>query len=136
MTFELLSMLGGSVAGFVFRFMAVQAEAQAAALEGLLKAQGAADDSADRAAARGSVFGRRMLLVGILWVVALAPFIGALIGIPTFVETDPASWDLLGIFTGGFEELRGIVLLQEFRVGFLACIGYYLGSSAVGRTRR
>ncbi len=135
MMFELLSMLGGSVVGFVFRFMAMQAEAQASAVEGLIKAQGVADESADRAATRGSVFGRRMLLVGILWVVALAPFIGSLIGIPTFVESDPAGWDFLGIFTGGFTELKGIVLLEEFRVGLLACIGYYLGSSAVGRVR-
>lgn len=135
MTFEILSMLGGSVVGFVFRFMAMQAEAQASALEAVIKAQGAADESADRAAARGTVFGRRMLLVGILWVVALAPFIGSLLGIPTFVESDPAGWDLFGIFTGGFKELRGIILLEEFRIGFLACIGYYLGSSAVGRSR-
>ena len=136
MTIELLSMLGGSVAGFVFKFMAMQAEAQASALDAMIRKQGVADDSADRAAARpGSLFGRRMLLFGILWVVALAPFIGAIIGVPTFVETGPESWDIFGIFTGGFQELSGIVLIEEFRVGLLACIGYYLGSSAVGRTR-
>lgn len=133
MTLELISMLGGGVAGFIFRFMAMQAEAQAGAVEALIKKQGVADDSADRAAKRGTVFGRRMLLVGILWVVALAPFLGSLMGISTFVETSPAGWDFFGIFTGGFEELRGIVLLEEFRVGLLACIGYYMGSSAVGR---
>lgn len=133
MTLELISMLGGGVAGFIFRFIAMQAEAQAGAVEALIKAQGVADDSADRAAKRGTVFGRRMLLIGILWVVALAPFLGSLVGISTFVETSPAGWDFFGIFTGGFEELRGIVLLEEFRVGLLACIGYYMGSSAVGR---
>ncbi len=133
MTLELISMLGGGVAGFIFRFMAMQAEAQAGAVEALIKKQGVADDSADRAANRGTVFGRRMLLVGILWVVALAPFIGSLLDIPTFVETPASGWDIFGIFTGGFKELKGIVLLEEFRVGLLACIGYYMGSSAVGR---
>ena len=128
-------MLGGGVAGFIFRLISMQAEAQAGALEALIKAQGVADDSADRAAKRGTVFGRRMLLVGILWVVALAPFVGSLLGISTYVETTREWWDFLGIFSGGFEELRGIVLLEEFRVGLLACIGYYLGSSAVGRSR-
>lgn len=135
MTIELISMLGGGVAGFIFRLISMQAEAQAGALEALIKAQGVADDSADRAAKRGTVFGRRMLLVGILWVVALAPFVGSLLGISTYVETTREWWDFLGIFSGGFEELRGIVLLEEFRVGLLACIGYYLGSSAVGRSR-
>ena len=135
MTLELISMLGGGVAGFIFRLISMQAEAQAGALEALIKAQGVADDSADRAAKRGTVFGRRMLLVGILWVVALAPFVGSLLGISTYVETTREWWDFLGIFSGGFEELRGIVLLEEFRVGLLACIGYYMGSSAVGRSR-
>ena len=133
MTLELISMLGGGVAGFIFRLISRQAEAQAGALEALIKVQGVADDSADRAAKRGTVFGRRMLLVGILWVVALAPFIGSLVGIPTFVESSPAGWDIFGLFTGGWTELKGIVLLEEFRIGLLACIGYYMGSSAVGR---
>ena len=133
MTLELISMLGGGVAGFIFRLISMQAEAQAGALEALIKVQGVADDSADRAAKRGTVFGRRMLLVGILWVVALAPFIGSLVGIPTFVESSPAGWDIFGLFTGGWTELKGIVLLEEFRIGLLACIGYYMGSSAVGR---
>ena len=134
MTFELLSMLGGGVAGFVFRMMAMQAEAQASAMQSLIKAQGVADDSADRASARGGVFGRRVLLFAILWVVAFAPFVGSIIGVPTFVESETAWWDFLGIFTGGFQELTGIILIDEFRVGLLACIGYYLGSSAVGRS--
>ena len=133
MTLELISMLGGGVAGFVFKFMAMQAEAQASALEAMIRTQGVADDSADRAHARGGVFGRRVLLFGILWVIALAPFVGSILGIPTFVESSQAWWDIFGIFTGGWSELQGIILLDEFRVGFLACIGYYLGSSAIGR---
>ena len=135
MTIELISMLGGGVAGFFFRMLAMQAEAQAGALEALIKAQGVADESADRASKRGTTFGRRALLFTILWVVALAPFLGSLLGIPTFVESERAFWDIFGIFTGGFTELKGIVLIDEFRVGLLACIGYYLGSSAVGRAK-
>ena len=135
MTLELLGMLGGGVAGFIFRLIAMQSEAQAGALEALIQKQGVSDDSADRASERGTVFGRRVLLIGILWVVALAPFVGSLIGIPTFVETTSEWWDIFGIFSGGFKELQGIVLLEEFRTGLLACIGYYLGSSAVGRSK-
>ncbi len=135
MFIELLSMLGGGVAGFFFRMIAMQSEANSNALEMLIKAQGVSDESADKASKRGTHIGRRAVVFTILWVVALAPFVGALLGIPTFVESDRAFWDIFGIFTGGFEKIQGIVLLDEFRVGLLACVGYYLGSSAVGRSR-
>ena len=48
MPIELLSMLAGGVSGFVFNFMAAQAETQAAAVNSLIKLQGAADDSHDK----------------------------------------------------------------------------------------
>lgn len=133
MTLELLSMLGGSVVGFVFRFLAAQQEASAKALEALIKQQGAADESADKAAARGTHVGRRVLVFTILWVLGFAPIIGAVFGIPTFIETQPAGWDIFGIFTGGLQQISGIIILDEFRVGFLSCVGFYLGSSAVGK---
>lgn len=135
MLIELLSMLGGGVAGFFFRMIAAQSEANATALQMLIQQQGVFDESADKASKRGTHVGRRALVFTILWVVALAPFIGALLDIPTFVESDRAFWDIFGIFTGGFEKIQGIVLLDEFRIGLLACIGYYLGSSAVGRAK-
>lgn len=50
MTTELLSMLGGGLAGFIFRFMAMSVENQQKTTEMLLKKQAMADDSADRAA--------------------------------------------------------------------------------------
>lgn len=131
MTLELISMLGGGVAGFIFKFIAAQQEAAAAALDALIKKQGVADDSADRASARGGAFGRRVLLFAILWVVALAPFVGALFGVGTYVESPKAWWDIFGLFSGGWQELQGIILLDEFRVGLLASIGYYMGASAV-----
>ena len=135
MPIELLSLLAGGVSGFVFNFMAAQAETQAAALDSLIKLQGVADDSADKAAQRGSRVGRRMLLFGILWLVVLAPFIGGLLDIPVHVESDRAPWDLFGIFTGGYTELTGIVLIEEVRAGFTACVGFWLGGAAVGRKR-
>ena len=133
MTLELLSMLGGGVIGFVFRFIAAQQEAAARALEAAIKVQGIADESADRAAARGTHVGRRVLVFTILWVLGFAPIFGAFFGIPTFIETPTASWDVFGIFTGGLKEISGIIILDEFRVGFVSCVGFYLGSSAVGK---
>tara|TARA_B100001059_G_scaffold222456_1_gene246411 strand:+ start:1482 stop:1889 length:408 start_codon:yes stop_codon:yes gene_type:complete len=133
MSIEVLSMLGGGLAGFIFRFMAMSAENQQKTTEMLLKKQAVADDSADRAAVRGSHVGRRVLVFTVLWVLAVAPFVGALIGVDVWVEEERAPWDLLGIFTGGWEQLRGIVILPELRAALLAAVGFYLGGSAVSR---
>jgi hypothetical protein len=135
MNLELISMLGGGLMGFVFRFMAMQAESQQAAFEAVLKKQKASDDSHDRAAKRGGHLGRRVLVFTILWVLCLAPFLGAVTGVSTFVESERAPWDLLGIFTGGWDEIKGIVVLPEMRAALLAAVGFYLGGSAISRGR-
>ncbi len=135
MTTELISMLGGGLAGFVFRFMGTSIENQQKTTEMLLQKQALADDSADRAAVRGSHIGRRVLVFTVLWVLCLAPFIGGLIGMPTYVEDERAPWDFLGLFTGGWESLTGIVVLPELRAALLAAVGFYLGGSSIARGR-
>ena len=135
MSMELISMLGGGLAGFIFRFMATSIENQQKTTEMLLQKQAVADDSADRAAVRGSHVGRRVLVFTVLWVVAIAPFIGGLIGMPTYVESERAPWDFLGLFTGGWESLTGIVVLPELRAALLAAVGFYLGGSSIARGR-
>ena len=135
MTLELLSLLGGGAAGFVFRLIAAQQEASSKQMELLLKAQGVADDSADRASGRGTLLGRRLLLGAILWVVAVGPLVAALLGYPTFVESARADWDPLGWFTGGFKPLSGLVVLDEMRSALVAAVGFYLGSSVVASKR-
>ncbi len=133
MSMELISMLGGGLAGFIFRFMAMSVENQQKTTEMLLQKQTAADDSADRAAKRGTHFGRRVLVFTVLWVLAVAPFVGALIGVDTWVENERAPWDLLGIFSGGWTKLQGIIVLPELRAALLAAVGFYLGGSSIAR---
>lgn len=135
MTMELISMLGGGLAGFIFRFMAMSLENQQRTTEMLIEKQVVADDSADRAAKRGTHVGRRVLVFTVLWVLAVAPFIGALVGVPTWVEGERAPWDVLGWFTGGWKELSGIVILPELRAALLAAVGFYLGGSAIAKGR-
>lgn len=135
MSMELISMLGGALSGFVFRYMALSVENQQKTTEMLLQKQAVADDSADRAAMRGSHIGRRVLVFTVLWVLCLAPFIGGLIGMPTYVESERAPWDFLGLFTGGWESLTGIVVLPELRAALLAAVGFYLGGSSIARGR-
>ena len=133
MSMELISMLGGGLAGFIFRFMAMSVENQQKTTEMLLQKQAAADDSADRAANRGTHLGRRVLVFTVLWVLAVAPFLGALLGIDTWVESERAPWDLFGIFTGGWVDLKGIIVLPELRAALLAAVGFYLGGSSISR---
>ena len=131
MTIELLAMLGGGVAGFLMRFIAAQSEAQARSLELSIKAQGVADDSADRAALRGGTWVRRVIALSIIFAVIFAPFILSFFSVPVTVETEPEWWDFLGVFTGGWEQVQGFIILPEVRQGMLALIGFYFGSSQV-----
>jgi hypothetical protein len=135
MNLELISMLGGGLAGFIFRFMAMSVENQQRTTEMLLQKQIAANDSSDRASKRGTHSGRRVLVFTVLWTLAVAPFLGSLIGIDTWVQRDRAPWDLLGIFTGGWEQLQGLVVLPELRAALLAAVGFYLGGSSIARGR-
>jgi len=127
-------MLGGGVTGFVMRLIASQAEAQGRALESALKLQGAADDSADRAAARnGGVWVRRLIAVSILFAVIVAPFIMSIIDVPVALENQRTGILKFLLGNGGFEQVEGFVLLPEVRQGMLALLSFYFGSSVIKR---
>jgi hypothetical protein len=134
MSIELLSMLGGGVTGFVMRLIASQAEAQGKALERALTLQSAADDSADRAAARNAgVWVRRLIAACILFAVIIAPFILAFYSIPVTLENERTGILKLLFGNGGFKQVEGFVLLPEVRQGMLALLSFYFGSSMVKR---
>lgn len=129
MDIELLSLLGGGVAGFVMKFIATMASNQANQFKMLLEAQGVADDSHDRASARGGVWVRRVIVAVILFAVVVAPYILAYSesGVTVFTE-----YKILGIFpTAKWETLQGMALLPEVRQSLLAIVGFYFGSSQV-----
>ncbi len=134
MTPELLSMIGGGLMGFVFRYIAAQQEAQTKAMEMSMRLQDAADASADRASARTGSWVRRVLSLTVLFGLIGAPFGLALVGLPTYVEREQAGWDVLGLFTGGYEAVHGYLILPEVRSAMLAVVAFYLGSSQVGKT--
>jgi hypothetical protein len=66
MTPELLAMLGGGMSGFVMKMIAAQAQNQSRQLDMMLKKQGVADISADKASARGGVWMRRLITASVL----------------------------------------------------------------------
>ena len=127
-------MLGGGVTGFVMRLVASQAEAQARALENALSLQGAADDSADRAAARSAgVWVRRLIATCILFAVIVAPFVMAMVDIPIAIESEKGGLLSFIFGNGGYKQVEGFVLLPEVRQGMLALLSFYFGSSMVKR---
>lgn len=131
MTPELISLLGGGISGFVMKLIAAQMQSQARQFDSMLKRQGVADDSADRAAERSSgVLVRRFLVFVVFFAIIIAPFILSFIGIDVSVQKETSG--LFGMFKGvRWEQVQGYVILPEVRQTALAIVGFYFGSSQV-----
>ena len=132
---ELFAMLGGSVLGFIMKLIAVQTEASASAVQQMIRLQGGADMSADRAHSRGGTWMRRIITGSVVCAMVLFPFLLSLVNIPVTVEEDRYWWDVLKVFSGGWVQLDGFVILPEVRQAMLAIVGFYFGSSCVRRPR-
>ena len=61
------------------------------------------------------------------------PLLLELVGGTTVVETERAPWDLLGVFTGGYQEVKGYLIMEEVRTAVLAIVGFYFGQATIGR---
>ena len=135
MSGELVAMLGGGVTGFVMKLISAQMNIQANAIQSMIKKQGIVDDSADRAAQRSGESGawvRKLIAMCILFSVVFAPFIMAFFDIPVTIEAQKIGiFKFLGIGADKWKNLEGFVLLPEVRLGMLALLGFYFGSSQV-----
>lgn len=134
MNIELLSLLGGSMAGFLMKFIGVQQANADNALKRLLDKQAVFDKSADDAAGRSKgVWVRRIIVFMILFAVVVAPFIAGWLEFGTTVEQVArgglAGW--LGFSRPSWETVQGFVILPEVRSSLLAIVGFYFGSSQV-----
>ncbi len=144
MSMELITMIGGTVVGFIFRYLAERAKERHEIYKRAIGWKKAEDDSADKAAERVPVdvgkWVRRAIVASVLFAVILAPFILSVMGFTTIVEveTESPEW-LFGLFGGGtevfFVELKGYLMVPEVRQALTAIMGFYFGNaSAAGKT--
>jgi len=136
MTPEILSLIGGGAAGFVFRMIGAMTEYQNAHVEHALKVQTAVDTSADLASKRdpGS-WVRRFIVIAVFAALLIIPAVMAFAGLGTVVEGNPAViWNPLTWANDGYTEISSWILLDEYRVALLAIIGFYFGGAAAPRT--
>lgn len=133
MTPELLSLMAGGVSGFVMKLIAAQVQQQHELFKQQMAWTAAAEDGADRANHRGGIWMRRFLVVSVMLAVVYFPLLLELVGGTTVVETERAPWDLLGVFTGGYQEVKGYLIMEEVRTAVLAIVGFYFGQATIGR---
>ena len=143
MPLELMTMIGGGLAGFIFRYMAERAKERAEFYRMAIGWKKAVDDSANQAIKRVSQdagkWVRRTIVMCVLFGVILAPFILSLIGVSSIVQiTETGDEWLWGLFGGGetikFVEIQGYLMMPEVRQTLTAIIGFYFGN-ATARVR-
>lgn len=136
---ELISMVGGGVTGFLFRYMAQKSQDQKEIFERLITANKQTTENQDKAAQRvpldaGRVV-RQVIVLVVLFGAFAAPFILPFFGVPTFVEVDVKNPEgLFGLFPAtakkAFVEINGFFWTSENREVLLSIVGFYFGSAA------
>jgi hypothetical protein len=112
------------------KLIAAQAESQTRLFERMLQRQTLADESADKAAARGGVWMRRFITFAVIFAIVLAPFVFAFTGVGITIQSETKGF--LGLFKSlEWATVQGFVILPEIRQTALAIVGFYFGSSQV-----
>lgn len=139
---ELISLIGGSLTGFLFRFMAQKSQDQKEIFERLIAANKQTTENQDKAAKRVPLdVGkgvRQLIVLTVLFGTIAAPFILPFFGVPTFVEVDSSNPEaLFGLIPETtkkyFVEINGYLYTSENRQILVAIVGFYFGTAAAGR---
>lgn len=131
MNMELISLIGGSISGFLFKMAGVLIQAQVDIAKGKIEAQQAADESHDKAAQRGGPWVRRGIVVAVLFAIVIAPFIVAFnpeIGVTIPIEK--GFWIFKSI---AYETQQGLLIHDSVIQSLYAIIGFYFGSSTLNK---
>lgn len=138
MTEALLSLIGGTVTGFVFKYISIQAQNRKEMFESVLRKIKAVDDSADKAKQRDdSESGkkvRRFIVISLMSGLILIPALLTVFGLPTIVEVDTPARSFFGLFEWGgrkeFYVINGYLITTEIKYCILGSIGYYMGNGS------
>lgn len=139
LTPEFLSLIGGSLVGFIFRHMAEKRQNDKELFERLIAANKQTTSNQDKAAERVPIdLGkgiRQIIVLSILFATLIAPFILPFFGVPTFIEVDARSPEtMLGLIPEYtqkfFVEINGFLYTSENRQILVSIIGFYFGSAA------
>jgi hypothetical protein len=142
MPIELLSMIGGSTLGFIFRYLAEKRQDEKELFERVIEANKQTTSNQDQAAKRVPIdVGkgvRQLIVLTVLFGSIAAPFILPFFGVPTFVEVDTTNPEgLFGIVPETskkfFVEVNGFLYSSESRQILLSIVGFYFGTSAAAR---
>jgi hypothetical protein len=138
---ELITLIGGSFAGFLFRHMAEKRIGEKEMFE-RLTANKIHDEATRKGAAERVPLDvgksvRQMIVLTILFGTIVAPFILPFFGIPTVVEVVDTNPEILfGLIPQTtnviFTEVHGFLFTQENRQILLAITGFYFGTAAAG----
>jgi len=139
LTPDVVTMLGGSLAGFIFKQQAEKRKNEQERMKLMLQAQKASDDTANSAVKRVGIdagrITRRIIVLSVLFACMYAPFIAPIFNIPIVVEVTQKTQEFFfGLFGGKeetvFKEINGYLFAEENRQALLAIIGFYFGSAS------
>jgi hypothetical protein len=141
MTTEFLSLIGGSLTGFIFRSLAEKRQDEKERFERTIqlidKKREVADAAVKRVPLEAGKVVRRIIVLCILFGTIIAPFILPFFSIPTVVELEEiryAPLDLFGLFGKNtyisFESINGYLFTQENRQILVVIVGFYFGNAS------
>ena len=138
---ELITLIGGSFTGFLFRHMAEKRKNEQENFQRLMELNKFKEDSANKAVQRVPIdMGkgvRQSIVLSVLFGTILAPFILPFFGIPTIVEVEHSTpeW-LFGLIPAStttlFQTINGYLFTTENRQILLAIVSFYFGSATAG----
>lgn len=141
---ELISMIGGGLTGFLFKYLAQKSQDQKEIFERLIEANKLTTQNQNQAAQRvpldtGRAV-RQIIVLTVLFGAFAAPFILPFFGIPTFIEVDVKNPEgLFGMIPEtskkAFVEINGFIWSSENRQILLSIVGFYFGTSAATPSR-
>lgn len=138
---ELLSLLGGGITGFLFRYWAQRAQDQKEMFAMAMEANTKTTENQDKAAQRVPIdVGkgvRQLIVLACLFAVVAAPFVLPFFGISTFAEfTQKQPEGFFGLIPETtkkyFVEIPGYLFAEENRQVLLSVVGFFFGSAAGG----